>query len=32
LCGIDGCKLYHHRVLHREPKSSKFVGFQIKDT
>jgi hypothetical protein len=31
LCGIDGCKLYHHRVLHREPKSSKFVGFQIDD-
>jgi hypothetical protein len=31
LCGIDGCKLYHHRVLHRDPKSSKFVGFQIDD-
>jgi hypothetical protein len=31
LCGIDGCELYHHRVLHREPKSSKFVGFQIDD-
>ncbi len=31
LCGIDGCKLYHHRVLHRDPKSSKFVGFQIED-
>jgi hypothetical protein len=31
LCGIDGCKLYHHRVLHRETKSSKFVGFQIDD-
>jgi hypothetical protein len=27
LCGIDGRKLYHHRVLHRDPKSSKFVGF-----
>jgi hypothetical protein len=23
--------LYHHRVLHRDPKSSKFVGFQIDD-
>jgi hypothetical protein len=21
--------LYHHRVLHRDPKSSRFVGFQI---
>jgi hypothetical protein len=31
LCGIDGCKLYHHRVLHQDPKSSKFVGFQIED-
>jgi hypothetical protein len=31
LCGIDGCELYHHRVLHRETKSSKFVGFQIDD-
>jgi len=31
LCGIDGCKLYHHKVLHREPNSSKFVGFQIND-
>ena len=31
LCGIDGCELYHHRVLHRETKSSKFVGFQIND-
>ena len=29
LCGIDGCQLYHHRVLHRDPKSSKFVGYQI---
>jgi hypothetical protein len=24
LCGIDGCKLYHHKVLHREPNSSRF--------
>jgi hypothetical protein len=31
LCGIDGCELYHHRVLHREPKSNKFVGFKIDD-
>jgi hypothetical protein len=23
--------LYHHQVLHRDPKSSKFVGFQIED-
>ena len=30
-CGIDGCTLYHHRVLHRDPKSSKFIGFQIDD-
>jgi superfamily II helicase len=30
LCGIDGCKLYHHKVLHREPNSSKFVGFRSK--
>jgi hypothetical protein len=31
LCGIDGCKLYHHRVLHRELNFSKFVGFQIEN-
>jgi hypothetical protein len=30
-CGLDGCTLYHHRVLHQDPKSSKFVGFQIDD-
>jgi hypothetical protein len=30
-CGLDGCTLYHHRVLHRDPKSSKFIGFQIDD-
>jgi hypothetical protein len=26
-CGLDGCTLYHHRVLHRDPNSSKFVGY-----
>jgi hypothetical protein len=30
-CGIDGCTLYHHRVLHRDPKSSRFLGYQIDD-
>jgi hypothetical protein len=31
LCRLDGCTLYHHRVLHRDPKSSRFVRFQIDD-
>jgi hypothetical protein len=31
LCGKDGCEFYHHRILHREPNSSKFVGFQIEN-
>ncbi len=30
-CGLDGCTLYHHRVLHRDPNSSKFIGYQIDD-
>jgi hypothetical protein len=31
LCGLDGCTLYHYRVLHRDRKSCRFVGFQIDD-
>jgi hypothetical protein len=31
LCGIGGCKKYHHKVLHRDPKSKSFIGNQIDD-
>jgi hypothetical protein len=30
-CGIDGCDRYHHKVLHRDPKSINFIGRQIED-
>ena len=28
-CGIDGCELYHHKVLHRDPKVVNYIGHQI---
>jgi hypothetical protein len=31
LCGIGDCKKYHHKVLHRDPKSKSFNGNQIDD-
>jgi hypothetical protein len=30
-CGIDGCDRYHHKILHRNPKSINFIGRQIED-
>ncbi len=30
LCGIDGCKLYHHRVLHRKLQSESLRASRLK--
>ena len=30
-CGIDGCERYHHKILHRDPKSVNFIGRQIEE-